>query len=214
MRLYIHLIVITLLLAGFTNNGCRPDRSGSVESEVVLNQLNRSGMKQGPWEIYSDSILVAKGHYTNGTQEGLWTYYYKNGHMKEEGHYRNGIKEGMWVEWYPDGDIMWKGEWVNGTRNIGKIEADPRITFLGSGGASELLTMDSVYDIQIRIPNIPTSHLFVEVDHGTIASVNHTDHFILHTSEDSSLTLAVGYIPDLQFPDFRNLVQEYQFNLK
>ena len=214
MRLYLFSGLVIFLLAGLTVNSCRPEQSGSQDSEKTINQLSKSGLKEGLWEIYSDSVLVARGHYKNGNQEGLWTYYYKNGHMKEEGHYNNGIKEGMWVEWYPDGEIMWKGEWVNGSRNIGNIEVTPRITFLGSGTSHEVLIRDTVYNLQIRIPNIPTSHLFVEVNHGTIASVDHSDHFILHTSTDSSLTLAVGYIPDLQFQDFRNLVKEYQFTIK
>jgi hypothetical protein len=214
MRLFIHCTLVVFLFAGLTVNSCQSERSGSEKSEKTINQLSKSGLKEGPWEIYSDSILVARGRYNNGIQDGLWTYYYKDGHMKEEGHYNNGIKEGMWVEWYPDGEIMWKGEWVNGSRNIGKIEATPRITFLGPGTSNEVLTRDSVYELQIRIPNIPTSHLFVEVNHGTIACRDHSDRFILHTSTDSSLTLAVGYIPDLQFQDFRNLVKEYQFTIK
>jgi hypothetical protein len=214
MRFSIQLIAMAFFLPGMIATGCRSTHSGSEETRESINQFDKSGMKSGPWEVYSDSSLVARGSYSGGKQEGLWTYYYKDGHMKEEGHYRKGIKEGMWVEWYPDGEIMWKGEWISGTRNIEQKEANPRITFLGHEIPDHTLTRDSVYDLQIRIPNIPASHLFVEVNHGSISRVDHSDHFILHTSSDSALTLAVGFIPDLQFPDFRNLVGEYQYHIK
>jgi antitoxin component YwqK of YwqJK toxin-antitoxin module len=214
MKSSFYLILMTFFLQGVINTACRSGTDSGVRSEKSINQFDSSGEKHGSWKIYSDSVLVSRGSYAHGKKEGLWTYFYLNGQMKEEGHYRKDIKNGMWIEWYPDGEIMWKGEWVHGNRTIEQKEAHPRILINGDVFTGQTLIRDSVYDIQIRIPNVPISHLFVEVDKGTISQVAESDHFQLYTPTDSLLTMAVGYIPDLNFRDFRNLADEIQFSIK
>jgi antitoxin component YwqK of YwqJK toxin-antitoxin module len=214
MKLFYYSILTAWLAICAIGTGCTSGSQSSQKDTDLINQFNKAGDRQGPWEIYSDSVLIARGSYANGKQEGLWTYFYKNGQMKEEGHYKQGIKDGMWVEWYSDGEIMWKGEWKEGTRTIEQKEATPSVIFAGEQPTHHVLVSDSVYDLQIRIPNIPLNHLFVEVNSGTISRVGLSDHFLLHTASDSMLTLAIGYIPDLQFQDFRNLVSEIQFKIR
>lgn len=214
MRNSFCLIFMAFIFQGLIITGCDSGKQNAGKTADAANLLDRSGSRHGYWELTADSVPVARGNYDHGRQEGLWTYYYRNGHMKEEGHYKNGVKDGIWVEWYPDGEIMWKGEWVQGTRRIEQKEAYPRLTFMDHGVPGHILSRDTIYDLRIRISNVPISHLFVEVNNGTISRVDHSDHFVLHTSTDSVLTLAVGYIPDLQFEDFRNLVREYNFQLK
>ena len=41
-----------------------------------------------------------------------------------------------------------------------------------------------------------------------------TDRYLLHTPDDSVMTLAIGYIPDLEFRDFRNLVREIDYRIR
>jgi antitoxin component YwqK of YwqJK toxin-antitoxin module len=214
MKTSLALIIMVFFLQGLITNSCQSGQQNNLQTEKSENQFDSSGKRHGSWSIYADSTLFATGSFKHGKKEGLWTYYYPNGQMKEEGHYHQDIKNGMWIEWYPDGEIMWKGEWIQGNRTIEQKEAHPKILFNGKAYSGQALSKDSVYDLQIRIPNVPVDHLFVEVDKGEISRVEKSDHFILYTPADSLLTLAVGYIPDLEFRDFRNLVNEYQFSIK
>jgi len=194
--------------------GCTSKNQNTRESTVEINRVDDAGVKQGPWEIYADSLLIASGSYVDGLPDGLWTTWYKNGQMKKEGHYIAGVKNGMWIEWYDDGEIMWKGEWENGNRLIEHLDFKAKISFVGHDHMDRVLAADSLYPIQIRIKNIPASNLFVEVSSGEIIRDSDSDLFFLKTSSDSMFTMAVGYMPDLAFPDFRNLISEFDFKIQ
>jgi hypothetical protein len=210
LRIYTFLLVSLLVLS----SGCTSGGSEGKGDPVELNQVNGSGKREGPWEILSGDVMVARGSYVNGKPDGLWTRWYPSGQMKEEGHYIKGIKSGMWVEWYEDGVVMWKGEWKDGIRQIEYQGAKAEVTLPGMEHMNGVLAPDSVYHVRIRIPNIPASNLFVEVSSGGISRENDSDLFILNTPGDSVITLAVGYIPDLKFRDFRNLVSEIEYQLR
>lgn len=208
------MISYLLLVMGMISTGCSTDKQNSTEIAEVVNQLNQAGQKHGPWEIYQDSVLISRGSYLNGLPEGLWTSWYENGQMKEEGHYKEGLKTGMWVEWYDDGEIMWKGEWEDGLRQVKHLENRAKVTFIGHEHMDHVLAVDSLYRLRIRIQNIPASNLFVEVSSGEITQDEDSDIFILRTPSDSNFTMAIGYTPDLDFKDFRNLISEIDFKLK
>ncbi len=207
-------IIPLLVLLTTLSFGCNSGKTERLEAGSEINQVNDSGNREGPWEIFSGDVLVARGSYADGKQDGLWTRWYPNGQMKEEGHYEKGMKSGMWVEWYEDGAIMWKGEWKDGVRQIEYLGAKAEVTLPGMEYLNGVLEADSVYHMRIRIPNIPASNLFVEVSSGEIRRETIPDLFILNTPSDSMITLAVGYIPDLKFKDFRNLVSEIEYQLK
>jgi antitoxin component YwqK of YwqJK toxin-antitoxin module len=199
-----------LYIMGVLSFGC----TSCNQNSKGINQVDNAGMKQGKWEIYSDTVLVARGTYVDGKQDGLWTFWYKNGQMKEEGRYSKGVKNGMWVEWYRDGDIMWKGEWENGSRQIKSRGAKAEITIIGQDHLNHVLAVNSLYRLRIRIQNVPASNLFVEVSNGEITREENTGLYLLRTSSDSMFTMAIGYVPDLNFMDFRNLVSEVDFTLR
>jgi hypothetical protein len=209
-RIYLYVLVIL----GMMSTGCRTKHSDESVHRVEINQVDSSGNKQGPWEIYEEGVLIARGTYVDGKPDGLWTYWYPHGQMKEEGHYHLGIKCGMWVEWYPDGELMWKGEWENGKRNMGYPGSKAEITFLEELPQDNVLTPNHIYHFNVRIQNVPVDHLFVEANNSVITREAGTDSFILSTSFDSTITLAIGYIPDLEFKDFKNLVREITFEIK
>ena len=145
------LCISLILLLSFT--GCN---TGNNVNQI--HARNESGSAPGPveevpYEEYIDSIQVVRGTYVNGKKEGLWTTWYQNGNMKAEGHYRDDLKDGMWVEWYSDGTLMWKGEWNMGTRKIQDPTREAKILFLGKKGKVRLMP-DSIYHLQIRVPNI------------------------------------------------------------
>jgi len=201
-------------IVGMICFGCTSNNQNSKESIEDINLVDNAGLKQGPWEIYKDSLLISKGSYVDGLPDGLWTSWYKNGQMKEEGHYIAGVKNGMWIEWYNDGEIMWKGEWKMGNRQIEHLEYNAKISFVGYNHTARILAADSLYRLKIRIMNIPASNLFVEVSSGEITRGDDSDLFLLRTSSDSMFTMAVGYMPDLAFPDFRNLISEFDFKIQ
>jgi antitoxin component YwqK of YwqJK toxin-antitoxin module len=209
-RIIIHL----LFIMGMLSFGCTSNHQNAKEPSGDLNQVDHFGQKQGPWEINTDNVLVARGSYVDGKKDGLWTSWYKNGQMKEEGRYKGGVKYGMWVEWYQDGDIMWKGEWKNGVRQLENLGAKAEISIIGQEHMDDVLAMDSLYRLKIRVLNIPASNLFVEVSSGAIIREEDSGLYTLNTSSDSMFTMAIGYIPDLNFMDFRNLVEEIEFKLK
>jgi len=194
--------------------GCKTNQSPDPGSGGKINQVDRSGNRQGPWQIYQEDVLIAEGNYLDGQPDGLWKYWYQNGHDKAEGNYDRGIKNGMWVEWYPDGEVMWKGEWVEGKRQIGAPYSKAEIKFIGEDHPDHILARDSTYHMRIRIMNVPVSHVFVEVNSGSIARDTMADLYILRTSSDSTLKMAIGYMPDLEFKDFRNLVTELDFTMR
>ena len=109
---------------------------------------------------------------------------------------------------------MWKGEWENGTRHIAYPDAKAEITFVGQDLLDNVLTHDSTYRLRIRILNIPVSNLYVEVKNGSITREAESDLFILNISSDTILTMAIGYMPDLEFKNFRNLVREIDFKIR
>ena len=204
-------LLIPLMVLSYS---CTSGKSGGNGNALEINQVNDSGKRVGPWEVYSGDVLVARGSYVNGKPDGLWTRWYSSGQMKEEGHYEQGVKSGMWVEWYEDGVVMWKGEWKDGIRQIEYQGAKAEVTLPGMEHMNGVLAPDSVYHVRIRIPNIPASNLFVEVSSGGISRETDSDLFVLNTPSDSVMTLAVGYIPDLKFRDFRNLVSEIEYQLR
>jgi len=183
-------------------------------NDKIINQYDGEKQKQGSWEIYSDTILIAEGSYIDDQQDGLWIFYYPDGQKKEEGHYSTGEKRGIWVQWYTDGEMMWKGLWENGKRKIEYTGEKSEIVFVGQNIPDQMLVHDTTYMVRIRVPNVPLSHLFVEVSNGSLIQETESDLFILKTSADSTLTMAIGYIPDLEFKDFRNLIEEIHFMVK
>jgi antitoxin component YwqK of YwqJK toxin-antitoxin module len=187
----------------------------SEQTGTTLNQVDSNNLKQGPWEIYRDSVLVARGSYVDDKPDGLWTFWYTNGETKEEGHYRRGVRTGMWVEWFRDGDILWKGEYRKGVRQIEWNGAKAEVTVTGESPHTRILAPDSLYQLKISLQNIPVSNVFVEVSGGRITpDEENPGLYNLITPDDTVMTLAIGYIPDLAFRDFRNLVTEVEFELR
>jgi len=41
--------------------------------------------------------------------EGLWTWWYPNGALREQGRYEDGRRTGVWVQWYPNGQRRSRG---------------------------------------------------------------------------------------------------------
>lgn len=210
LRHYLYL----LLFFGLVITACSSRQSNPSSGKAGINKYNEAGKKNGPWETYQDSILVAKGSYDNGERDGFWTYWYPDGTIKAEGNYKHGVQSGIWCEWYRDGDLMWKGEYQDGKRDIGYPDATVEIKFIGEVPEDNVLIHNQTYHIQIRIPNIPSSYLFVESSRGNIIQEDESDLFILEIPQDTSLILAIGYVETFEFEDFRHLVKEIEYIIR
>ena len=46
---------------------------------------------------YDNGQVRKIGHFVNGKNDGLWTWYYENGQKKMEGHFENGKRTGLWI---------------------------------------------------------------------------------------------------------------------
>ncbi len=45
-----------------------------------------------------------------GTREGLWTFWFPNGELREQGPYRDGARVGRWKQWHSNGKPRSEGE--------------------------------------------------------------------------------------------------------
>lgn len=95
-------------------------------------------------DYYLDGIKKEEGFINDGVDDGLRTYYYKDGTIKlyrnyskgipngESGKYfqngklqckgifKNGKEEGLWTEWYSTGVIKWETEYKSGKARLAK----------------------------------------------------------------------------------------------
>jgi len=206
-RIIVYLMFILSIIYAGCNTGNQKN-TGSTDTESPMED---SATVKGAYEEYDDSVLIARGSFTDSLKDGLWTFWYKNGHLKAEGNYERGVKEGMWVEYYPDGTVMWKGEWENGERRILDPEGEMDIKFTGIVPQDDILDRNTLYHIQIRVTNVPSDLLFLEARGGEIRLMEAPDIYELKSTGDSVVTLSIGYIPDINNKDFRNLVRELRF---
>lgn len=63
---------------------------------------------------YPDGTIEYTGHYKDGVEDGLWTYYYDNGNKKLEETYKNGVEDGVRYEYAPDGSLRAEFIYKNG----------------------------------------------------------------------------------------------------
>ncbi len=45
-----------------------------------------------------------------GTREGLWTFWFPNGELREQGRYQDGLRVGTWKQWHANGQARSEGE--------------------------------------------------------------------------------------------------------
>jgi antitoxin component YwqK of YwqJK toxin-antitoxin module len=54
-----------------------------------MNQYSAKGLKDGPWKIFYQDVLLSKGSYVNNSREGLWTKYWTTGGLCWTAYYKN-----------------------------------------------------------------------------------------------------------------------------
>ena len=59
-------------------------------------------------------IILSEKNYKDGKKDGKWTWYYKNGQLKEEGYYKNDKMVGIWTSYFIDQKILYQIDYKNG----------------------------------------------------------------------------------------------------
>ena len=83
---------------------------------------------------YLNGKIYAKGQIKNKVEEGIWTYWHKDGQKAREGKYVGGKREGIHTYWYPNGkfrsvgsfaDDKYDGKWTmykeDGTETVEQV---------------------------------------------------------------------------------------------
>ena len=73
----------------------------------MLGLAGCSGSTEATW---GNGIRRHEGGGQAGAEEGLWTYWYRDGQMRQRGHYEGGLPVGLWVQYWPGGQRASQGE--------------------------------------------------------------------------------------------------------
>ncbi len=73
---------------------------------------------------YVGGVTKAVGTLLGDREDGMWTYFHKNGQKKQEGRWlkikdgrrSDSVRVGEWVSWYEDGQFKQRGSWDMGER--------------------------------------------------------------------------------------------------
>lgn len=65
-------------------------------------------------QLNSKLLYVPVIHKSSRIKDSTYTFYHKNGKLKEKGSYKFGLKNGLWTTWYDKGVIKSKGHYNNG----------------------------------------------------------------------------------------------------
>lgn len=85
---------------------------------IKLKGFNRSGMKQGEWQHFSEEgFLQATGDYKDDQQHGIWKSYSAENVLHNKAHYVAGIKDGIEEFYHPNGQVKCKVSYSNGKRS-------------------------------------------------------------------------------------------------
>lgn len=64
-------------------------------------------IKDGPFTLYHPHrVRSVEGWYKNNIKQGVWKYWYTNGHLKDSGAYKNNYAVGEWKSWDDSGRIV------------------------------------------------------------------------------------------------------------
>src|SRR5262245_56512607 len=120
------LALATLALSACTHEVARAGRTGGLR--VSGAECATTGVEEGVWTWwYPDGELREQGAFADGVRCGIWTQWYPNGQKRSQGERRSafaggpGEREGVWVFWHPNGRESARGVYRAGQR-IGRWE--------------------------------------------------------------------------------------------
>lgn len=69
---------------------------------------------------YKDGTIRLYRNYSKGTLNGESGKYFQNGKLQCKGMFKNGKEEGFWTEWYSTGAVKWETEYKSGKARLAK----------------------------------------------------------------------------------------------
>ena len=85
--------------------------SGITKEEGFINEGLDDGLRT---YYYKDGTIKLYRNYSKGIQNGESEKYFPNGKLQYKGIFRNGKEEGVWTEWYSTGVVKWETEYKSG----------------------------------------------------------------------------------------------------
>ena len=85
--------------------------SGIKKEEGFINEGLDDGLRT---YYYKDGTIKLYRNYSKGIQNGESEKYFPNGKLQYKGIFRNGKEEGVWTEWYSTGVVKWETEYKSG----------------------------------------------------------------------------------------------------
>jgi antitoxin component YwqK of YwqJK toxin-antitoxin module len=68
-----------------------------IKGELVWVNNYQNNLPIGMHQLYRYDIVVKKGLYESGIENGLWNYYHDTGELGATGNYKSGVFDGEWV---------------------------------------------------------------------------------------------------------------------
>jgi antitoxin component YwqK of YwqJK toxin-antitoxin module len=118
MRLLTLSILATILLL-FSCKNNESTNTQSADSPAIHEDIDTSLTRNitrsdGPYSEKNDKgVIVEKGEFKNGLQEGKRFLYFDNGAVKAEENYVKGNFEGPFKEFFENGKLFQQGQYVN-----------------------------------------------------------------------------------------------------
>lgn len=91
--------------------------SGIKKEEGFINDGVDDGLRT---YYYKDGTVRLYRNYSNGIQSGETGKYFTNGQLQNKGIFKNGKEDGIWTEWYSTGIVKWVTEYKSGKARLTK----------------------------------------------------------------------------------------------
>lgn len=91
--------------------------SGIKKEEGFINKGLDDGLRT---YYYKDGTIRLYRNYSKGIQDGETAKYFTNGQLQYKGLFKNGKEEGIWTEWYSTGTVKWVTEYKSGKKRLTK----------------------------------------------------------------------------------------------
>lgn len=119
------------------------DEKGDVKKSYLYNDsgikisegiINLNGSKEGSWiNYYRNGKIKSEGKYFNNKENGNWKYYFENEKIEQTGDYKNGFLTGVWRWYFEDGKIRKEESYLNGKEEGESVEYDEEGNIVSKG---------------------------------------------------------------------------------
>ncbi len=121
MNIFLAMVFSALSLSGFAQDEYLARTWPNGNPMVVYFLGSGTSDIQKEQVFYENGQLDYEGHYSDGLEDGYWTYYWEDGNIKSQEFYENGLEEGTMFDYDRGGKksikyIYAKGVLINKTK--------------------------------------------------------------------------------------------------